>query len=57
MIEMWHDSSNRHLLAPDFSAWLTNYVEAMESGQMIVSEDYGIVPASWRKSSNPAETT
>lgn len=44
IIEMWHDDDIRPLVANSFREWITEYVEALEGGEYIYSDDYeGIV--------------
>jgi cell wall assembly regulator SMI1 len=46
IIRMWHDDSERTLLAVSFSEWITQYITALETGEYVFSEDYdGIVSA------------
>lgn len=45
IITMWHDASERELLAPSFAQWFDDFVKGILSGQLVFSEDYGcIVP-------------
>ncbi|MGF1836888.1 SMI1/KNR4 family protein [Photobacterium sanguinicancri] len=45
VITMWHDSSERELLAHGFSEWFADYVKAILEGRYVYSDDYGcIVP-------------
>ena len=41
IIRMWHDSSERELIAPSFKAWLNSYVGDLEKGNYVYSEDWG----------------
>ncbi len=44
IIRMWHDDSERTLLAASFSEWITQYVTDLEAGKYVFSEAYyGIV--------------
>ncbi len=44
IIRMWHDDPERSLEAPSFTAWLTDYKNKLESGQLVYSENYfGII--------------
>jgi cell wall assembly regulator SMI1 len=44
VIRMWHDDSERALLAGSFTEWVEQYVAGLESGAYIFSEDYdGII--------------
>lgn len=44
IITMWHDDSERKIIAPSFRSWLQQYVEDLESGQLIFSAEYnGII--------------
>jgi cell wall assembly regulator SMI1 len=46
IITMWHDDAERKIVAPSFRAWLQQYADGLESGQLIFSEEYnGIVNA------------
>jgi cell wall assembly regulator SMI1 len=40
VIRMWHDEDTRPLLATSFTAWLTEYITALEAGDYVFSEDY-----------------
>ena len=41
---MWHDDADRSIIAPSFGAWLKQYADGLESGQLIFSRKYnGIV--------------
>ena len=39
VITMWHDSMERELVFPDFTAWLENLVDGLESGQIVFDCD------------------
>lgn len=41
MIRMWHDDDTRELIAPSFEAWIKTYVEDLEKGEYVYSDDYG----------------
>lgn len=41
IITMWHDMSERDLLAPSFSVWFSNYVDDVLKGKYVYSEDLG----------------
>lgn len=41
IITMWHDDSERKIVASSFRAWLQNYAEGLASGKFIFSEEYG----------------
>jgi len=41
IIRMWHDAAERTLEADSFKEWITAYKDALESGQLVYSEDYG----------------
>lgn len=44
VIHMWHDDAERPLLAISFREWMSEYVDALEAGDYVFSEDYdGIV--------------
>ena len=44
IITMWHDDADRSIIAPSFGAWLKQYADGLESGQLIFSRKYnGIV--------------
>ncbi len=45
IIRMDHDSPKRKVVAPNFKAWVTQYVEALESGRYIYSEAWGGIVA------------
>jgi cell wall assembly regulator SMI1 len=46
IITMWHDDSERKIVAPGVKVWLQQYAQGLESGQYIFSEEYnGIVNA------------
>lgn len=40
IIRMWHDDSERPLLAASFSEWITQYVTDLEAGKYMFSEAY-----------------
>lgn len=40
IISMWHDDDSRKVLAPNLRAWLQDYAERLETGQLVYSEDY-----------------
>jgi cell wall assembly regulator SMI1 len=41
VITMWHDSSERELIFPNFTGWLENVVDGLESGEIVFSlEEY-----------------
>jgi len=42
IITMWHDSPERHILAPSFSAWLGQLANALEAGRNFL-DDYALV--------------
>ena len=41
IIEMWHDSGERPMMAPSFRAWLTQFADRLEAGQYAISPEYG----------------
>lgn len=41
IIRMWHDSSERELIASSFKEWIAKYVRALEKGKYVYSEDWG----------------
>lgn len=41
MIRMWHDDDSRELIAPSFEAWIKTYVEDLEKGEYVHSDEYG----------------
>ena len=41
MIRMWHDDDSRELIAPSFEAWIKTFVEDLEKGEYIHSDEYG----------------
>lgn len=38
IITMWHDDSERAIVAPSFRDWLTDYIAGLESGERTFSE-------------------
>lgn len=44
IITMWHDDSERKIVAPSFRVWLKQYADDLEAGKLIFSEEYnGII--------------
>jgi len=41
IIRMWHDSPEREVIAGSFKEWMTDYINALEKGKYVYSEDYG----------------
>jgi cell wall assembly regulator SMI1 len=41
VIAMWHDSSERELVAPNFGTWFKSYAKSVFSGEFVYSDDYG----------------
>ena len=41
VIRIWHDSPERELIANSFKEWMTNYVQDLEKGNYVYSEDWG----------------
>lgn len=41
VIRMWHDDAERSLEAESFGAWVTQYVQGINNGEYVYSEDYG----------------
>jgi cell wall assembly regulator SMI1 len=41
IIRMWHDSAERELIANSFKEWISNYVNDLEKGKYVYSEDWG----------------
>jgi cell wall assembly regulator SMI1 len=41
IIEMWHDEGSRPVVASGFEAWLTAFANGLETGEFVVSDDYG----------------
>jgi cell wall assembly regulator SMI1 len=39
VITMWHDSQERELIFPHFTAWLEHVLEGLESGQIVFDRD------------------
>ena len=37
---MWHDSDERELIANSFTAWFENYIQMIENGQYVYSEEW-----------------
>lgn len=40
VIRMWHDDSNRLLLAKSFTDWVKDYTKQLQNGNLVNSEDY-----------------
>ena len=40
---MWHDDTERKIVAPSFQAWLKQYAEGLESGQFVFSQEYNAI--------------
>ena len=40
VIRMWHDNPSRTLEAHSFGAWLEAYVQGLEAGEFVYTEDY-----------------
>ncbi|WP_026999501.1 SMI1/KNR4 family protein [Eisenibacter elegans] len=44
IIRMWHDDTERSLIAYSFKEWVTAYSQKLSSGELVYSEDYfGII--------------
>jgi cell wall assembly regulator SMI1 len=43
IIRTWHDGTERPLLAPSFTEWITQYVTALEAGEYVFSEEYDCI--------------
>lgn len=43
VIEMWHDDDIRPLNAPSLTAWLTEFLEELEAGELVLTDEYGLV--------------
>ncbi|MEO1655927.1 MAG: SMI1/KNR4 family protein, partial [Bacteroidota bacterium] len=43
IIRMWHDSSERELIADSFQEWMEAYVDGLEAGAFVYSEEYGAI--------------
>lgn len=43
VIRMWHDDGERSLEAKSFVAWVAQYVQALEAGRCIYSDEYGAI--------------
>lgn len=43
VITMWHDSSERELLANNFTEWFSSYVSDILAGKYVYSDDYGSI--------------
>lgn len=41
IITMWHDDSDRKLVASSFREWLQEYAEGLKEGKFVLSEEYG----------------
>lgn len=41
IIRMWHDSDERELIANSFQGWISKYVEDLEKGNYVYSEEWG----------------
>lgn len=45
IIQMWHDDSERSVVAPSYRAWLAAFADALEAGAYVYSAHYvGLVP-------------
>ena len=45
IIQMWHDDSERPVVAPSYRAWLAAFADALEAGEDVYSAHYvGLVP-------------
>lgn len=44
IITMWHDSSDREMVASSLRQWLQKYADGLESGQFVLQENYGLYP-------------
>jgi cell wall assembly regulator SMI1 len=38
---MWHDSAERELISRSFKEWISSYVNDLEKGKYVYSEDWG----------------
>ena len=43
IITLWYESSEREIVAPNFSLWFEEYVEQLYSGELIYSEEYNSI--------------
>jgi cell wall assembly regulator SMI1 len=41
IIRMWHDSAERELISRSFKEWISSYVNDLEKGKYVYSEDWG----------------
>ncbi|MCE1184953.1 MAG: SMI1/KNR4 family protein [Rhodocyclales bacterium] len=41
IITMWHDMGNRERLAESFQAWLAHYIQDVQAGRYVYSDDFG----------------
>jgi len=41
IIQMWHDSAERELVSSSFKEWISKYVNELEKGKYVYSEDWG----------------
>ncbi|MDV2991669.1 MAG: hypothetical protein N4J56_001323 [Chroococcidiopsis sp. SAG 2025] len=42
IITMYHDSGDREIVSSSLRAWLQKYADGLESGQIILQDDYGL---------------
>jgi cell wall assembly regulator SMI1 len=45
IITMWHDDPTREIVSTSFRDWFEQYAQRLESGELIFSDEYGIVNA------------
>jgi hypothetical protein len=38
---MWHDEGSRPVVADSFRAWLTDFADALEADELVLSDEYG----------------
>jgi cell wall assembly regulator SMI1 len=41
IIEMWHDEGSRPVVAASFRAWLSEFANALENNELVLSDEYG----------------
>lgn len=43
IITFWHDAPEREVIAPSFKDWLQSFLENLESGKLVYSEEYSCI--------------
>lgn len=41
IIEMWHDEGSRPIIAGSFKTWLSDFADALENDELVLSDEYG----------------